>query len=76
MKVKRVIQILVIFVFPVLPENMLFGTDDRNYYNELAVSRCDKGYIDNAISAWGKAIIVNPKFVETYYNLGNAYSVC
>jgi tetratricopeptide (TPR) repeat protein len=76
MKVKRVIQILVIFVFPVLPEKMLFGTDDRNYYNELAVSRCDKGDIDNAISAWGKTIIVNPKFVETYYNLGNAYSVC
>jgi tetratricopeptide (TPR) repeat protein len=76
MKVKRVIPILVIFVFPVLLENMLFGTDERNYYNNFAVSHCGKGDIDNAISAWGKAIIVNPKFVETYYNLGNAYSVC
>ena len=54
MKVKRVIPILVIFVFPVLLENMLFGTDERNYYNNLAVSHYDKGDIDNAISAWEK----------------------
>ena len=73
MKTKYVIPILVIFVFLVLPKNMLFGIDERSYYYDLGVSHYDKGDIDNAISAWEKAVIVNPEFVEAYYNLGNAY---
>ncbi|MBT5303954.1 MAG: tetratricopeptide repeat protein [Candidatus Scalindua sp.] len=57
MKIKCVIPILVIFVFLVLPKNMLFATDERNYYYELGVSRYDKGDIEKAILAWEKAII-------------------
>ncbi|MBT3881229.1 MAG: tetratricopeptide repeat protein, partial [Candidatus Scalindua sp.] len=73
MRIKYVIQILVIFVFLVLPINIIFGDDGRNYFYDLGISHYDKGDIDNAISAWEKAVVVNPEFVEAYYNLGNAY---
>ena len=73
MKTKYVIPILVIFVFLVFPKNILFGIDDHSYYYDLGVSHYDKGDIDKAISVWEKAVIVNPEFVEVYYNLGNAY---
>ncbi len=39
MNTKYVIQILVIFVFLALSENILFGDDDHNYYYDLGVSR-------------------------------------
>ena len=73
MRIKYVIQILCIFVFLVLPINIIFGDNDRNYFYDLGISHYDKGDIDNAISAWEKAVVVNPEFVEAYYNLGNAY---
>jgi len=73
MKVKYVIPILIIFVFLVPPKNILFGNDDRSYYYDLGVSHYDKGDIDKAISAWKRAIEINPDFVDAYYNLGNAY---
>tara|TARA_B100001964_G_C14003741_1_gene496156 strand:+ start:241 stop:459 length:219 start_codon:yes stop_codon:yes gene_type:complete len=72
MRLKYVIQILVIFAFLVLPKNIVFGVNGRNYYYDLGISYYDKGDIDDAISAWEKAVVVNPEFVEAYYNLGNA----
>ena len=56
MRIKYVIQILVIFVFLVLPINIIFGDNDRNYFYDLGISHYDKGDIDNAISAWEKAV--------------------
>ena len=73
MKKKYIVLLSVVFAFLVLPGNILSGTDERNYYYDLGVSDYDKGKISEAISAWEKAIIVSPKFVEAYYNLGNAY---
>ncbi|MFQ5687577.1 MAG: tetratricopeptide repeat protein [Candidatus Scalindua sp.] len=72
MKGKCIIPLLVVLTLLVLPGNMVFGTGERNFYYDLGISHYDKGNIDEAISAWKKAIIVNPEFVAAYYNLGNA----
>ena len=73
MKKKYIVPLLVVFAFLILPGNILSGNDERNYYYDLGVSYYDEGKISEAISAWEKAIIVSPKFVEAHYNLGNAY---
>ena len=73
MKKKYIIPLLVVLALLVLPGSIVFGNDERNFYYDLGVSYYDKGNIDEAISAWEKAIIVNPEFAAAYYNLGNAY---
>ena len=73
MKKKCIIPLLIVLALLVLPGSMVFGNDERNFYYDLGVSHYDKGKIDEAISAWEIAIIVNPEFAAAYYNLGNAY---
>lgn len=73
MKKKCMILLLVVLALLVLPGSILLGNDERNFYYDLGISYYDKGNIDEAISAWEIAIIVNPEFAAAYYNLGNAY---
>ncbi len=62
MRIKYVIQILVIFAFLVLPKNIVFGVDDRNYYYNLGLAYYFKGDLDGAIDAWEKVASVDRAF--------------
>ena len=73
MRIKYVIQILVIFAFLVLPKNIVFGVDDRNYYYNLGLAYYFKGDLDGAIDAWEKVASVDPAFKNVHNDLSVSY---
>lgn len=74
-KIKHVIGIGCIIGIVILAVSIAntMGNDAVYYYN-LGLNEYDKGNYTNAIEYFTKAIEIDPKFVDAYYNRGTCYT--
>jgi len=53
--------------------NSLYPANKMAYYNQGYIYLVDKREFENAITAFQQAIAIDPRFVESVYNLGRTY---
>jgi tetratricopeptide (TPR) repeat protein len=72
---KRIFWLLIVIVLLLAAGCATKQTDlnDANAYNYRGIAYQRKGQYDRAISAYTKALEINPRIAEVYCNRGRAY---